>query len=141
MEEVKEQGTEQVNTSPSNVIREAVQKNVKRKEDFLKARQVTTLSALDMEDNKKLTDAYKAAIDRNDEAIDFIMDIKNDIFRIKLIKDKLDHGSALYMQQVQQIDYHIKLLNDILSIIQDERSKMDRVVRYYERNFVVYKDY
>lgn len=139
MEEVKEQDTEQL-TSLSK-MKEKVDKEQKRKDDFLKSRNQKLLKSVDLDDNKKMTDAYNEAVSRNTEAIDFIMDIKNDILRFRLIKDKLDSSVAAYSQQCAQIDYFIKILNDTLSIIQDERSKMDRVVRYYERNFVVYKDY
>lgn len=139
MEEVKEQDMEQVTSLGK--LKEKVDKEVERKGKFLDSRKQELLKSVDLNDNKKMTDAYNEAVSRNSEAIDFIMDLKNDILRFRLIKDKLDPKSAVYTQQCAKIDYFIKILNDVLSIIQDERSKMDRIVRYYERNFVVYKDY
>ncbi len=122
-------------------IRAMVQRDNDRKEEILKSRGVPILAAQDLGDNTKMTNTYKAAIERNSLAIDFMMDIKNDILKIRLVKDRLDKTSALYLQQAQQFDSYIKILNDILNIIKDEVSKMDRIVRFYERNYSSYSTF
>ncbi len=119
-------------------VRAMVQRDNDRKEEILKGRGVPILAAHDLEDTKKMTDTYKAAVEKNSIALDFIMDVKNDILKIKLLKARLDKTTALYHSQVQQIDDFIKILNDILSIIKDEVEKMDRIVRFYERNYSTY---
>lgn len=131
-----ETNTEQINSLAT--VRAIVQNDNERKEEILKTRSSVVLSANDMEDPKKMTNTYKAAVEKNNEVIDFIVDVKNDILKIRLVKDRLDKTTALYSQQVQQFDYYIKLLSDIKSIMQDEREKMDRVIRFYERNYSTY---
>lgn len=122
-------------------IRGMVQELNDKKNDYLQKEPLVLLKAVDLEDNKKMTDCYREVVLRNEEAIDLIINIKDSIFKIKLVKDKLDKNTTQGMQQAKQMDYFINLLNDILSIISDERSKLDRVVRYYEKTFSYYKDF
>ena len=119
-------------------VRAMVQRDNDRKEEILKGRGVPILAAQDLEDTTKMTNTYKKAIERNAEVMDFVMDIKNDILKIKLVKARLDRSTALYVSQAQQFDDFIKILNSILSIMKDEVSKMDRIVRFYERNYSTY---
>lgn len=119
-------------------IRAMVQKDNDCKEEILKSRGVPILAAQDLGDTTKMTNTYKAAIERNAVVLDFVMDVKNDILKIKLCRDRLDRSTALYLQQAQQFDSYIKILNEILSIMKDEVSKMDRIVRFYERNYNSY---
>ena len=67
------------NVSTISSLRERVQSYVDLKEEYLKKDKLSIISSVDMEDNKKLTDKYKEAVDRNDEAIDLIIDIKNEL--------------------------------------------------------------
>lgn len=119
-------------------IRAMVQKDNDCKEEILKSRGVPILAAQDLGDTTKMTNTYKAAVERNAVALDFIMDVKNDILKIKLVRDRLDRTTSLYLQQAQQLDNYVKILNDILSIMKDEVSKMDRIVRFYEKNYSSY---
>lgn len=119
-------------------VRAIVQRDNDKKEEILKSRGVPILAAQDLGDTTKMTNTYKLAVERNSLAMDFMMDLKNDILKIKLVKDRLDRTTNLYLQQVQQFDSYIKILNDILSIMKDEVSKMDRIVRFYERNYNSY---
>jgi hypothetical protein len=57
------------------------------------------------------------------------------------MKDQIDRNSQVGLQQVKQLDYFISLLSQIQDMMSDERSKMDRVVRYYEKTFSYYKDF
>ena len=139
MESTTEQSMETISSLAT--ARAIVQRDNDRKEEILKSRGVPILAAQDLGDTKKMTDTYKAAVERNNEAIDFMMDLKNDILKLKLVKDKIDKNSASYLQKVQQFDGYIKILNDILNIIKDEVSKMDRVVRFYERNYSSYNNF
>ena len=115
-----------------------VQRDIDIKEELLKGRGVAVLSAHELDDTRKMTDTYKSAIDRNNEVVDFIMDVKNDILKVRLVKDRLDKTTSLYLQQSQQIDWYIKTLNEILNIIKEEKEKMDRIIRFYERNYNSY---
>ena len=57
------------------------------------------------------------------------------MFKMKLIKESIDKSTQIGMQQAKQIDYYISLLNDIVGIFNDERSKFDRIVRYNEKTY------
>lgn len=120
------------------MIKAIVQRDNNKKEEILKERDIKVLSVVDQEDIKKMKTAYKEAVDRNSMVIDFIVDIKNDILKIKLVKDKLDRTLNIYLQQAKAIDEYIKILNDMLSIMRDEKDKLYRVVQYYEK---VYSNY
>lgn len=123
-------------------IKEMTQNNINRKEAYLSKEPIKVLTANELNDDIKRTDAYQMAIIRNDEVIDFIIDVKNDIFKIKLVRESLDRNTAIGAQQARQLDYYISLLNDILSILMDERSKLDRIVRYNEKTYSsFYRDY
>ena len=128
-------------TSSLSTIRSMVQEITDRKESYLSLDKVKILTATELEDNKNMTNVYHDVIERNDAIIDFIIDIKNTIFKIKLIKDQVDRNSQVGLQQIKQIDYFLSLLSSILDIMSDERSKMDRVVRYYEKTFSYFKDF
>mgnify|MGYP003299814663 CR=1 FL=1 len=127
--------------SSLTAIRAMVQSNVDRKEEYLKLEPLVILTAIELEDNKKMTNAYHDVIERNDEALNFIIDVKNDIFKIKIIREQIDRNTQIGIQQIKQIDYYINMLNDILNMLNDERSKLDRVVRYYEKTFSYFKDF
>lgn len=127
--------------SSLTAIRAMVQSNVDRKEEYLKLEPLVILTAIELEDNKKMTNAYHDVIERNDEALNFIIDVKNDIFKIKIIREQIDRNTQVGIQQIKQIDYYINMLNDILNMLNDERSKLDRVVRYYEKTFSYFKDF
>lgn len=122
-------------------VRSMAQQIIDRKEQYLSLDKVKILTASELEDNKKMTNVYHDVIERNDYVIDFIIDIKDSIFKIKLAKDKLDKNTDLGLQQAKQLDYFISLLLQVQDIMTDERSKMDRVVRYYEKTFSYYKDF
>ena len=126
------------NVSTISSLRERVQSYVDLKEEYLKKDKLSIISSIDMEDNKKLTDKYKEAVDRNDEAIDLIIDIKNELFKMKLLKESLDRNTSVGLNQSKVIDNLTHILNDILNILNDERSKLDRIVRYYEKSFSYY---
>ena len=128
-------------TSSLSTIRSMVQEITDRKESYLSLDKVKILTATELEDNKNMTNVYHDVIERNDTVIDFIIDIKNTIFKIKLIKDQVDRNSQVGLQQIKQIDYFLSLLSSIHDIMSDERSKMDRVVRYYEKTFSYFKDF
>lgn len=128
-------------TSSLSTIRSMVQEITDRKESYLSLDKVKILTATELEDNKNMTNVYHDVIERNDAVIDFIIDIKNTIFKIKLIKDQVDRNSQVGLQQIKQIDYFLSLLSSIHDIMSDERSKMDRVVRYYEKTFSYFKDF
>ena len=128
-------------TSSLSTIRSMVQEITDRKENYLSLDKVKILTATELEDNKNMTNVYHDVIERNDAVIDFIIDIKNTIFKIKLIKDQVDRNSQVGRQQIKQIDYFLSLLSSIHDIMSDERSKMDRVVRYYEKTFSYFKDF
>ena len=128
-------------TSSLSTIRSMVQEITDRKESYLSLDKVKILTATELEDNKNITNVYHDVIERNDAVIDFIIDIKNTIFKIKLIKDQVDRNSQVGLQQIKQIDYFLSLLSSIHDIMSDERSKMDRVVRYYEKTFSYFKDF
>ena len=128
-------------TRSLSTIRSMVQEITDRKESYLSLDKVKILTATELEDNKNMTNVYHDVIERNDAVIDFIIDIKNTIFKIKLIKDQVDRNSQVGLQQIKQIDYFLSLLSSIHDIMSDERSKMDRVVRYYEKTFSYFKDF
>ena len=128
-------------TSSLSTIRSMVQEITDRKESYLSLDKVKILTATELEDNKNMTNVYHDVIERNDAVIDFIIDITNTIFKIKLIKDQVDRNSQVGLQQIKQIDYFLSLLSSIHDIMSDERSKMDRVVRYYEKTFSYFKDF
>lgn len=133
-----ENNLEQKEINSLDMIRAIVQRDNNKKEEILKGRNIKVLSVVDQEDIKKMKTAYKEAVDRNSDIIDFIVDIKNDILKIKLVKDKLDRTLSVYMQQAKAIDDYIKILTDILGIMRDEKDKLYRVVQYYEK---VYSNY
>ena len=128
-------------TSSLSTIRSMVQEITDRKESYLSLDKVKILTATELEDNKNMTNVYHDVIERNDAVIDFIIDIKNTIFKIKLIKDQVDRNSQVGLQQIKQIDYFLSLLSSIHDIMSDERSKLERVVRYYEKTFSYFKDF
>ena len=85
-----------------NTIRSMTQEIINRKEEYLKETPLNILSTIDLEDNKKMTNTYKSVVDRNNLAMDFIIDIKNEIFKIKLIKESIDRNTAVGIQQIKQ---------------------------------------
>lgn len=124
-----------------SAVRSMVQEITDKKEKYFNSDKVRILTTTELEDNRAITNVYHDVIERNDFVIDFIVDIKNTIFKIKLMKDQIDRNSQIGLQQVKQIDYFLSLLNQILDMMNDERSKMDRVVRYYEKTFSYFKDF
>lgn len=124
-----------------SAVRSMVQEITDKKEKYFNSDKVRILTATELEDNRAIANVYHDVIERNDFVIDFIVDIKNTIFKIKLMKDQIDRNSQIGLQQVKQIDYFLSLLNQILDMMNDERSKMDRVVRYYEKTFSYFKDF
>ncbi len=124
-----------------SAVHNMVQNITNKKEEYLSLDTVSILTAVELEDNKAMTNAYHDIVERNDLIIDFIVDIKNTIFKIKLAKDQIDKNTELGIQQLKQFDYFISLLQNILDMMSDERSKLDRVVRYYEKTFSYYKDF
>ena len=71
------------NVSTISALREKIQVLVDTKETYLKQEPLKILSAVELEDNKKMTDSYKEAVDRNNMLMDFVMEIKNEIFKMK----------------------------------------------------------
>lgn len=128
-------------TNSLSTVRSMVQEIIDKKEEYLNLDKVRILTATELEDNKIMTNVYHDVIERNDMVIDFIVDIKNTIFKIRLMKDQIDRNNQIGIQQIKQLDYFVSLLSNIQDMMSDERSKMDRVVRYYERTFSYYKDF
>lgn len=123
-------------------VRSKTQEIINRKEDYLQNRRnIKVLNALESSDKDKLTEAYKSSIDSNNEVIDIIVDSKNLIFQFKMIKQSLDMNTSLGIQQSKQVDYFINLLYDLISMMSDERSRLDRIVRYNEKTFSYYKEF
>lgn len=125
-------------------IRSMTQEIIDKKESYLSSEylgELKILNATELEDNKAMTNVYHDVIERNDFVIDFILDIKNTIFKIKLMKDQVDRNTELGNKQINQIEYFLSLLQQVLDMMSDERSKMDRVVRYHEKTFSYYKDF
>lgn len=127
--------------SSLSTIRDMVQEITNKKEDYLSLDKVKILTATELEDNKVMTNVYHDVIERNNLIIDFIMDIKNTMFKVRLQRDQIDRNIQLGQNQAKQFDYFLSLLQAILEIMNDERNKMDRVVRYYEKTFSYYKDF
>lgn len=126
---------EEKTVSSLSTIRQMAQDIIDRKEEYLKLEPIKLMGSLELKDIKKHTDSYKEAIERNNIIIDFLVDTKNTIFKMKLIKESIDKSTQIGMQQAKQIDYYISLLNDIVGIFNDERSKFDRIVRYNEKTY------
>lgn len=126
------------NVSTISTIRETVQEFINRKEEYLQLDKLNILSAVEQEDSKKNINAYKSSIDRFDTLMDFIMDIKNEIFKIKLVKESLDKNTQVGLNQSKVLENLLNILRDILDILNDERAKLDRVVRFYERTSNTY---
>ena len=124
-----------------SAIHSMVQEITDKKEEYLSLDSVKILTTVELEDNKIMTNTYHEIVERNNLVIDFIIDIKNTIFKIKLMKDQIDKNNQIGLQQIKQLDYFITLLQSIQDMMNDERSKMDRVVRYYEKTFSYYKDF
>lgn len=129
------------NVSTISALREKTQLLIDTKEAYLKQEPLKILSAIELEDNRKMTDSYKEAVDRNNMLIDFVMEIKNEIFKMKLVKESIDRNTQVGLNQLKVIDSFINILNDILNIMYDEKSKLDRIVRYYEKTFNYYNVY
>ena len=129
------------NVSTISALREKTQLLIDTKEAYLKQEPLKILSAIELEDNKKMTDSYKEAVGRNNMLIDFVMEIKNEIFKMKLVKESIDRNTQVGLNQLKVIDSFINILNDILNIMYDEKSKLDRIVRYYEKTFNYYNVY
>ena len=129
------------NVSTISALREKTQLLIDTKEAYLKQEPLKILSAIELEDNKKMTDSYKEAVDRNNMLVDFVMEIKNEIFKMKLVKESIDRNTQVGLNQLRVIDSFINILNDILNIMYDEKSKLDRIVRYYEKTFNYYNVY
>ena len=129
------------NVSTISALREKTQLLIDTKEAYLKQEPLKILSAIELEDNRKMTDSYKEAVDRNNMLIDLVMEIKNEIFKMKLVKESIDRNTQVGLNQLKVIDSFINILNDILNIMYDEKSKLDRVVRYYEKTFNYYNVY
>lgn len=122
-------------------LRKRVNECLKEKEKLLKERGVPILAAHELEDMQKMTDTYKAAVERNAAVLDFIMDVKNEMLKIRLAKDRIDPssmGNDLYRIATQQIDGFLRTLKEVLDIVKEEKEKLDRVVRFYERNYNSY---
>lgn len=129
------------NVSTISALREKTQLLIDTKEAYLKQEPLKILSAIELEDNRKMTDSYKEAVDRNNMLIDLVMEIKNEIFKMKLVKESIDRNTQVGLNQLKVIDSFINILNDILNIMYDEKSKLDRIVRYYEKTFNYYNVY
>ena len=129
------------NVSTISALREKTQLLIDTKEAYLKQGPLKILSAIELEDNRKMTDSYKEAVDRNNMLIDLVMEIKNEIFKMKLVKESIDRNTQVGLNQLKVIDSFINILNDILNIMYDEKSKLDRIVRYYEKTFNYYNVY
>lgn len=127
--------------SSLNTIRGMVQEITDKKETYLGLDKVKILNAVELDDTKLIVTNYHDVIERNNLVIEFIMEIKNTIFKVRLAKDQIDKNNQLGLQQVKQLDYYISLLQSIQDIMNDERTKMDRVVRYYEKTFSYFKDF
>ena len=53
------------NVSTISALREKTQLLIDTKEAYLKQEPLKILSAIELEDNRKMTDSYKEAVDRN----------------------------------------------------------------------------
>lgn len=129
------------NVSTLSSLRDRVQYYVNLKEDYLKKEKLVILSSIDLEDVKKVADRYKSAVDRNNDLYDLLIDIKNEIFKMRLIKESLDKNTAIGISQIKSIDNLINILNEIISILTEEKSKLDRIVRFYEKESNYYNNY
>lgn len=123
------------NLSTLSSIKERVQLCVDKKEEFLKRKKNRVLSVIDEEDHKKLANCYQEAVNENSEVIDLILEFKNEIFKIKLIKESIDRNTQIGINQIKVIDNLINMLNDMVNMMYEEKSKYDRIVRYYEKTF------
>ena len=119
MEDLNKYMDKQVNSL--NTIRSMVQEITDKKEEYLKLEGVRMLTATEMEDNKAMTNVYHDVIGRNNLIIDFILDIKNTIFKIKLIRDSIDRNTQLGQNQTKQYDYFISLLQSILDMMHEKK--------------------
>lgn len=128
---------EEKTVSSLSAIRQMAQEVIDKKEEYLKLEPIKLMGSSELKDIKKHTDSYKETVERNNLVIDFIIDTKNVIFKMKLVKESIDKNTQIGMQQAKQIDYYISLLNEIVNMMNDERSKFDRIVRYNEKHIVI----
>lgn len=128
-------------TSTISSIRERVQSYVDKKETYLSLEKLSILSIVNINDDKKISLEYKKAIDRNDLCMDLIIDVKNEVFKLKLLKESLDRNTQIGINQIRTIDNFISILNDILNIMYEEKYKLDRIVRFYEKSFSYFNNY
>ncbi|MBO7614969.1 MAG: hypothetical protein J6T15_04675 [Bacilli bacterium] len=145
MENNLEQGKEIVNNSkPGKTyslaeLNEIVKMITEKKDEVLSSRgELKVLAAHELSDTKKMTNNYKIAVERNNATMDLIVDIKDNALRFKLISNRIDIATSLGQEQVRQIEYLIKVLNEVLGILREEEKKLDRVIRFYERNYNSY---
>lgn len=123
-------------------IRGKVQIIINRKEDYLKTRDsdFESLSIIDFDDISKLSLIYHHFVVKNSVLMDLVIDIKNEIFKIKLIKEQLDKNTSVGISQNKVLDNLINLLNEANGIMLEEKQKLDRVVRFYEKSFTYYSN-
>lgn len=123
-------------------IRGKVQIIINRKEDYLKTRDgdFESLSIIDFDDINKLSLIYHHFVVKNSVLMDLVIDIKNEIFKIKLIKEQLDKNTSVGISQNKVLDNLINLLNEANGIMLEEKQKLDRVVRFYEKSFTYYSN-
>lgn len=123
------------------VLRDHVQVILNRKEDLVSRESLRALSVDNMEDTKKLGRAYEESINYNSKVIDLMRDIKDEILKLGMLKERLDTNTQLGIQQIRQIESLIKILREVYDIIELEKSKADRLVRYYEKTAVYYNNF
>lgn len=123
-------------------IRGKVQIIINRKEDYLKTRDgdFESLSIIDFDDISKLSLIYHHFVVKNSVLMDLVIDIKNEIFKIRLIKEQLDKNTSVGISQNKVLDNLINLLNEANGIMLEEKQKLDRVVRFYEKSFTYYSN-
>ena len=123
-------------------IRCKVQTIINRKEDYLKIRDgdFESLSIIDFDDISKLSLTYHHFVVKNSVLMDLVIDIKNEIFKIKLIKEQLDKNTSVGISQNKVLDNLVNLLNEANGIMLEEKQKLDRIVRFYEKSFTYYSN-
>ena len=126
------------NINTLSYLRDRTQKLMDRKREYILTAVSETLSTNDCEDAFKVSKAYKEAVDQNSKLLDIIRDTKDEMLFLRLAKERIDTSTQLGQQQLKQVDNLVKVLAEIVSILDIEKIKMDRFVRFYERTFNYY---
>lgn len=115
-------------------IKTRAQNLIKMKDDLLEIiKDVKVVDVYEASDMKIVSLNYTISVNANTSLLDLIVDTKNEIFKIKMLKSRIDTNFPDGLKQINMLENIASLLYESISILEIKKQSLDRIVRYYEK--------